>query len=65
MVILHPNVLGSKGVKQFVVLPYEEFQKLRYELDDYYDLLDLRKAIEEEKTEPTMSMGELRGKLKV
>lgn len=65
MVMLHPNVLEADGVKQFVVLPYNEFQKLKTELDDYYDLLELRKAKSEEATAPTMSMQDLKKKLRV
>lgn len=63
--MLHPNVLEADGVKQFVVLPYSEFQKLKIKLDDYYDLLELGKAKSEEATAPTMSMQDLNKKLRV
>ncbi|MDZ4200170.1 MAG: type II toxin-antitoxin system Phd/YefM family antitoxin [Kiritimatiellia bacterium] len=44
MITLHPNILEHDGKKTFAVLPYEEFQRVRDELDDYEDLKDLRTA---------------------
>ena len=48
MITLHPNILKHDGKKTFAVLPYEEFQRVRDELDDYEDLKELRTAKAEE-----------------
>lgn len=44
MVKLHPNYIEKNGKKEFVVLPYEEYQKIEEDLLDYDDLMALRKA---------------------
>lgn len=56
MLELHPNILEQEGKKQFVVLPYDEFISIQEVLADYEDLRDLRKAKEEEKDAPTISL---------
>jgi hypothetical protein len=48
MITLHPSILEREGKKAFAVLPYEEYVKIREELDNYEDLKDLRKAKAEE-----------------
>ncbi|VAW34463.1 hypothetical protein MNBD_CHLOROFLEXI01-5137 [hydrothermal vent metagenome] len=63
MVILHPNILEQDGHKQFVVLPYNEFIALQEELQDYYDLKDLRAAMEVEQDSPTVSFEEAKKEL--
>ncbi len=44
MLALHPNILEKNGMKEFVVLPFEEFSKIKSELQDFEDLKDLREA---------------------
>jgi PHD/YefM family antitoxin component YafN of YafNO toxin-antitoxin module len=39
---IHPQIIEKNGVKEFVVLPYEEFLRIREELEDYDDLKTLR-----------------------
>ncbi len=58
MVTLHPNILEQEGKKQFVVLPYNEFLALQKELQDYYDLKELRAAKNAEQNAPTLSFDE-------
>ena len=41
---LHPEILMKDGIKQFAILPYEEFVALQERLADAEDLLELRKA---------------------
>jgi len=48
MIKIHPKILEKNGVKEFVVISVEEFQKLQDELQDYEDLKLLRKAKYEE-----------------
>ena len=57
---LHPEFLRKDGKAEFVVLPYEELVALQELLADVEDLLDLRKAKQEEGTEPTVSLAEVR-----
>jgi hypothetical protein len=44
MVQLHPEILSTNGVKQFAVIPYEEFVKLQEILEDLEDLADFNEA---------------------
>ena len=63
MLKLHPNILEKNGSKEFVVLPYEEFEQLSQELADYEDLKDLRSAKCEEKDAPATTLSEVREEL--
>ena len=63
MVTLHPNILELEGEKQFVVLPYSEFIALLEELQDFYDLKELREAKKEEGDAPTLSFEEAKKEL--
>ncbi len=63
MIELHPNYLEKNGHAEFVVLPVEEFQALRDQLEDLLDLLDLRHAKEEEGAAPTVPLEELQAQL--
>ena len=65
MITLHPNILERDGRKAFAVLPYEEFEKVREELDDYEDLKDLRAAKAEEGSAPVSPLGTVREELDV
>jgi hypothetical protein len=60
MTEIHPSYLEKNGRTEFVVLPIEEFQLLRDYLEDTEDLLDLRKAKEEEGNAPTTPLSELK-----
>jgi hypothetical protein len=46
----------SYGKKEFAILPYSEFVKMRTELEDYEDLKLLRQAKRKEAKSPTKSM---------
>lgn len=63
MLTLHPNILEQEGKKRFVVLPYSEFIALQEELQDFYDLKDLREAKEKERDAPTLSFEEAKKEL--
>jgi len=58
MFALHPNILEQNGIKQFAVIPYDEFLKIQEELDDYEDLKKLRHAKEAEHNAPTVNLEE-------
>jgi len=60
MLELHPEMLRKNGKTEFVVLPYEEFLQVRELLADVDDLLELRRAKEEEADAPTVSLDEVK-----
>lgn len=60
---LHPKVLEKDGRKEFVILPYEEFEQIQNELSDYYDLRDLREAKQSEQDAETHSLADVRTEL--
>jgi PHD/YefM family antitoxin component YafN of YafNO toxin-antitoxin module len=57
---LHPQVIQKNGINEFVVLPYQEYERLRELAEDYEDLRDLREAIDKERTAPSLSLAEVR-----
>ena len=63
MLVLHPNILESNGQKEFAILPWNEFLKVKEMIEDWEDLRDLEKAIAEEKSEPGVSLSEFRKQL--
>ena len=65
MLTLHPNILEKDGKKAFAVLPYEEFQNVQEELDQYQDLKDLRSAKAREANTPVESLSSVRNTLKI
>ncbi|MFB2880413.1 type II toxin-antitoxin system Phd/YefM family antitoxin [Floridanema aerugineum] len=63
MIELHPEYLSKNGKKEFVVLPYEEFQALQELLEDLEDLIDLRNAKQEDADKPSISLTEVKKQL--
>jgi hypothetical protein len=64
MEIQNAQIIKKEGKKEFVVLPYEEFLKIQEQLLEYEDLRVLRKAKKQEQDSPTISLRELKKKLK-
>ncbi len=60
---LHPQVLEKDGKKEFVVLPYEEYERIAEALDDYDGLRQLREAKSQEHDAETRSLKDVRGEL--
>ncbi|MBU8901487.1 MAG: hypothetical protein KOO69_01980 [Victivallales bacterium] len=58
MLTLHPNILERNGVKEFAVLPFDEFKKVKNELQDFEDLKDLREAKMAEKNVAGLTLSE-------
>ena len=54
MIELHPEILTKDGKREFVVLPYEEFEALREELEEVHEL---RAAKAEEGNAPHCDAG--------
>lgn len=65
MLTLHANILERDGKKAFAVLPYEEFQNLQEELNEYEDLKDLRAAKAKESNAPVESLRAVRSALQL
>ena len=65
MVLLNPKILERNGKKQFVILTYEEFSKIREELENYENLCLFREAKQREADAPTISLKEAKKELKL
>jgi len=63
MTTLKAQIIKKDGKKEYAVLPYEEFLKVKEELQDYDDLRCLRKAKDAEKDAPTIGIDELKKKI--
>ena len=53
---IHPQIIKKEGKKEFVVLPYDEFIKIRDALEDYEDLKLLRGEKEKSKDQSTIPL---------
>lgn len=62
MTTLKAQIIKKDGKKEYAVVPYEEFLKVKEELQDYDDLRCLREAKETEKDAPTIGIDELKKK---
>ncbi|CBN58266.1 type II toxin-antitoxin system prevent-host-death family antitoxin [Kamptonema animale CS-326] len=60
MIPLHPEFITKNGKKEFVVIPYEEFEALQELIADMEDLMDLRKAKEEDVNQPSVPLAEVK-----
>ena len=60
MIPLHPEFITKNGKKEFVVIPYEEFQALQELIADMEDFMDLRKAKEEDVNQPSVPLAEVK-----
>lgn len=60
---LHPKILEKDGKKEFVILSYEEFERIENELNDYEDLRDLREAKQAEQNAKTRSLTDVRSEM--
>ena len=58
MMKLHPQLIEKEGKKEFVVLPFDEYQALTELMNDYEDLRDLRAAKEQSKGEKPVSLAD-------
>ena len=65
MVTMHASILKRDGREAFAVLPYEEFIRVREELEEYDDLKALRAAKDAEHGAPTTPLREVRRKLRI
>ena len=60
---LNAQIIQKNGKNEFVVLPYDEFQKIQEELASYEDIRCLREAKMAEKDAPTIGIAELKKRI--
>ena len=65
MINFHANILKKNGEKEFVVIPYEVFEKIKEELDDYECLKALRLAKAKEAKAKTTSLNQVKKQLNI
>ena len=56
---IHPQIIERNGIREFVVLPYEEFLRIQGELEDYEDLRTLREERKRAVREPTRMLDDV------
>lgn len=56
---IHPQIIEKDGIKEFVILPCEEFLQSQEELEDYDDLKTLREERIRASGESTRSLDEI------
>lgn len=61
---LNPQIIKKSGKKEFAVLPYNEYLKIIELLEDYEDLVDLRKAKAETIKEPNIPFNDIIDRIK-
>jgi len=65
MINFHANILKKNGKKEFVVIPYEVFEKIKEELDDFECLKALRRAKAKEANAKTTSLNQVKKQLNI
>jgi hypothetical protein len=61
---LNIQIIKKDGENEFVVMPYDEYLKIQRTLEDYEDLIDLRKAKAETIHEQSVPFYEVEEKIK-
>ena len=56
---LNPQIIEKGGKKEFVVLPYEEYEAIEELMEDYMDLIDLREAKAEGQDQPSVPLNDV------
>ncbi|MBA3634600.1 MAG: type II toxin-antitoxin system Phd/YefM family antitoxin [Acidobacteria bacterium] len=41
---MEAQIIKKRGKKEFAVIPYKDFVRMQEDLENYYDLLELRQA---------------------
>jgi len=62
---LHPNYIEKKGKREFVIISYDEFIKIEETLNDYEDLMELRKLKSKEKKKKTKNIEQVKKELNI
>ena len=65
MIELHPEFLEKNGKKEFVILTFEEYSQLKKVLEDFEDLIELRKIKSEEYDKVPVSLKDVKKELNI
>jgi hypothetical protein len=57
------QIITKDGKKEFAIIPYADFLRIREDLEDYEDLRCLREAKKSEKKAPTVGLSALKKSL--
>jgi hypothetical protein len=57
------QIITKNGKREFAIIPYADFLRIREELEDYEDLRCLREAKKSEKKAPTVGLSALKKSL--
>ncbi len=57
------QIITKDGKKEFAIIPYADFLRIREDLEDYEDLRCLREAKKSEKRAPTVGLPALKRSL--
>jgi hypothetical protein len=60
---LNAQIIKKNREKEFVILPYSEFLQMKQSIEDYKDLVDLRKAKTKTVNEPSIPYSEVAKKI--
>jgi DNA integrity scanning protein DisA with diadenylate cyclase activity len=58
---IHPQIIEKNGIKEFAVIPYQEFMEIQQILEDFEDLQSLREAKAEEYNKPSLPLIQMLG----
>ncbi len=61
---LKAQIIKKDGEKEFVILSYNEYLNIQQKLEDYEDLMDLRKAKAETIKEPGIPFNIIKSKIR-
>lgn len=56
---IHPQIIEKDGIKEFAVIPYQEFIEIQQILEDFEDLQSLREAKSEDYNKPAIPLSQL------
>ena len=56
---IHPQIIEKDGIKEFAVLPYQEFLEIQQILEDFEDIQELREAKALEFDAPTRPLSQV------
>ena len=63
MLELHPQIISRNGQREWAVLPWDEFEKLRALIEDAQDLRDLEASIRENADDAPLPYEQVRREL--
>lgn len=61
---LNPQIIKKNGESEFVILPYNDYLKIKQIIEDYKDIVDLRKAKSDTIHEPSIPFEQVLKKFK-